>query len=290
MLRTRGIACALAALVVVGAGCSSGSKSWDASHVSQVRTLAGELARAFPGDCRDLKIYDRNTYVNGNHAVDLATPEAAGSCTVKTETIEITSYASASDRDRFVTGRERSLCGRAASVHLPFPGLRWVVGGTWAMQPDSEPVSQQIAAALHATYRPTQCPNAIQLDWDPAGAARATQIAAQLRNAGLGCSDYVAQDHDTLSQTPAFKAGLPAGLGRCSISNNPNVDIATFNAHSIARDSWVTTDLAVTFCPASKRSVAIVGLDYAVFTTDAKLGARIESVLGNDTAPHYCGE
>ena len=270
--------------------CSSGgtSNTWAPAGVKVVDGLGRRLRAAFPSDCADFGISGRANYVANSRLVQAPLPNAVGECTVLTETTEIASFDTPAHRDAFVETRAKVLCARAAAGKVGLPGLRWVVGDSWSIQPDSEGVALRLAAALHATYRLTACPGVSHADWEPAAVTRATALAHALVDAHLGCADLQFQDRDLLSTAPQLAGGLPAAYGRCSVGDNPNVDIAVFSPTSRSIGSWVPLDLKVTYCPSAPNSVAVVDGDWAAFTTDPAIATKVQATLGGSTHLSHC--
>jgi hypothetical protein len=286
----------LLALAVGAAACSSGggspapkpAQNWDPAGLKVVQTVGTRLQGAFPGDCHDFGISGRENYVASARVVPAPLPSAVGQCTVLGETVEIAAFDTAAHRDAFVSTRGRVICQRAAAGKVALPGLRWVVGDTWSVQPDSEGVSRRLAAALGGTYRLTACSGVRHADWESAAETRADALAQRLVKAHVGCDDFALQDRDLLSTTPQFAAGLPAAYGRCTVGDDPNVDIAVFSATSLSRDKWVPLDLSVTYCRSAPKSVAILDGDWAAFATSPAVAERVRAALGGATTVRRC--
>jgi hypothetical protein len=182
--------------------------------------------------------------------------------------VEISEFANAKKRDDFITTRVKVLCARAKKAHVALPGLRWVVGGAWSMQPDTEGVGLKLAKALNATYRPTQCPNQT-VDWDVNDVGNLDVLALALNKARLGCSDFKLNDRDLMVGNPHYvAAGLPGAFGQCTVPGG-TATLTSFRNGPVALGTFLPGEQPYQ-CSQSKTSRVIVGSDWAVFLSNGK--------------------
>ena len=261
-------------------GADKVSSHWEATAARTTAAVAKQLARDLPGQCRDFALLNRVTYVTNSQRARLPIALAAGSCTALTENVEISAFADARHRDAFVADRGRIICQRAAKVKAPLPGLHWVVGGQWSMQPDSEGVGRTLAAAFKARYVLTACSDNI-VDWSDRDVAHVDALAARLHEAGLGCSDFSLQNREELVQNAHYRTiGLPGAYGACTIGPDSGVLIASFDDTLTLLAPFVAGEQSY-ICGQSKTARFVIGSDWLVVLPKGESIARVaESLRG----------
>ncbi len=288
----------------VATGCSSGGSStagtttttgpaafggYRKSDAQQLKALSARITPAVGPNCSAFA-YEAKAAADATQArLESSVPVLAqASCTSPAnsdaEDLELTLVASHKDARRYTHDRAAWLCRHSKEKNYHLHGLRWVVGPNWVIQPDTEIVGRQLAAALDATYLGTACPGAGGLDWDTHALEAITAAAKKLGDAGVGCTAFTVTDRDALSnQVNYIQKGLPAALGRCS---GVAIEVAagskaTTPAARFARDEFqhlcsVTPDLAV----------AVAG--NLVMVTTASLIDRVATTLDGQVLPIAC--
>jgi hypothetical protein len=157
------------AFVALG-GCSSSASTstpsktagstatgWDARGLASLDAARADLRRAFPGQCRNLDVYNHAEYVADNKILKTPVPAAVASCSVDTESLEMSAFRSAATRDAFIAERTARICARALSRRIPLAGLPWISTGTVSMQPDTQAGGQRIALATRSRFALRTC-------------------------------------------------------------------------------------------------------------------------------------
>jgi len=229
----------LSLLALVGAGCSSDSgssatsfpttarKNWTTAGLAQAHATADALARAIPGQCTDAADNDFTRFpLSMKQFNSPVVPTGQLLCTINDETVEISAFANAKDRDRYVDDRSTGICARAAEMakkdKKPFliSGLRWVSGaGNITVQPDSEGLARQIAGITKGRYVPRSCTKLVTMDWNGEAVKTVNAVAAKIATAGEGCDSVTVLGRDTLVKTRTITAAqLPAAVAQCTVN------------------------------------------------------------------------
>jgi hypothetical protein len=271
------------ALALVAAACGSSSPkvsaTWDPKAAAAVQANGTRLQQAFHGQCADLAQLPRVTYVRSSTLTHLPVPLAAAACTTLGDNVEISEFADAKLRDQFISRRATVLCARANKSHLALPGLRWVVGGTWSMQPDTENVGLKIAKALNATYRTTNCPHQ-SADWDLNDVGNVNGLAAALKKAGLGCSNFALNDRDLMVGNPHYQQiGFPGAYGTCTVKGGGTALVGSFRNGTVPLAAFLGAEQSYQ-CSASKDSRVVLGSDWIVYLNHNQNVDAIARALG----------
>jgi hypothetical protein len=289
------IVCSLVIVAAMLGGCGKSgtvSPDWDPSAARVTAGLARQLAREVRGSCIDYALLERVTYVDNSTRIHAPIASAAGSCTVLTETVEISAFADAKHRDQFVADRGRIICQRAAKAKAALPGLHWVVGGNWSLQPDTEGLGRRLAAAFKARYVLTPCSDNI-VDWSDTDVTHVDKLAAGLQKAGLGCADFSLQNRENLVQIAHYvETGLPGAYGTCTIGADSNVLIGSFDDTLTLLAPFVQREQQY-LCAQSKTTRFVIGSDWLVAVSRGEDVAGIATALRGrafgDTCPTPTG-
>jgi len=264
-------------------GGSVGTKtsgSWDVNASQTARTLAAEMSQRVKGACADFGLIDRAAYVASARRIHSAVPLAVADCSALGESVEISVFADRASRAAFVRRRAQVLCDRAAKVDAQLPGLHWVVGAKWSMQPDSEAAGRDLAHAIGGSYLLTACKGAGQVDWADEDVTNVDMLAARLETAGVGCRDFALQDRELLSHNPHYvQVGLPGAYGKCTVSGDAGMQLASFTSKGSTPMNRFLSDEASWLCTQSKSLQVVSGADWAAFVRDGQGASAIARAL-----------
>ena len=276
----------VAAIALAGCG-SSGTQAWKPAQVTQLSQLAAKLDRTLPGECKDFAPYVRKDYAA--HADKVASiPQAVGACSALTEDLEFSAFSDGTTRDKFIETRASTLCGKATTAKADLPGLYWVKGGDWSIQPDSEGVARRIAPILGGTYLATACPGR-QAGWNEAGVVAFQDLAAKLGAAHLGCTDFELRDRDLMSHNPGYLAlGLPAAMGECTLSGQSHLVAAILIGPSPDPAHFVAGELKIE-CPTTATTRVVRAGTAAIFVSNLASANAVGTALGAPVSKEVCG-
>src|SRR4051794_3092515 len=159
------------------AGCSSSGgsaafelpklqgKDWTPAGLATAKAASDAIAAAMPGQCAEAGVSNFGDLAFGMERVrSRVIPTGQMTCDVNGEVVEISTFTTARERDRFVDDRSTGLCRLAKAqakrykARLAFPGLRWAVGaGNVTLQPDSETIARRLAAITGGRYEGRGC-------------------------------------------------------------------------------------------------------------------------------------
>jgi hypothetical protein len=247
MVRKWSVVAGLVVVALVIAGCDSGGgstalpkldrKDWTTAGLAAANETAAKVTQAMPGQCADPGPNDFSLFpLSMKQFHSTVVPTGQVLCDVNGETVEISAFATAGQRDRYVSDRSNGICTRAkeqAEKHkqpLGFPGLRWDVGaGNVVLQPDSQNLANRLAEITGGRYVPRACATKITMDWD-AGAVRAADaLSARIAATGKGCDTVSLLGRDTLMQSRLLtNEQLPAAVAQCEFAGSP-IEIITYS-------------------------------------------------------------
>ena len=299
----RVVVVATAALALL-AGCSGGGSSnatppsvpptqadssgWSKTSVAAVRTIAQNLEKRVPGGCTGFKVATRGPYLDGAaKRMGAPYPDAVGECTSLTEDLEISVFPSTTVRDDFVNNRSDKICALSKKNNIGLPGLYWVVGGNFSIQPDSEGVSRRVAQAIDATYVPKGC-NGTNPGWDPASVVALQQIASKLQKNHAGCADIQMQDRDLVSRTVPFNTiGTPAASANCTLAGGATIVLSAYNSSPSQTETLIKGELSRE-CVATNMIRIVRTGDIALFTSKPEIADTVKKAVGGSVSPIIC--
>ncbi len=226
--------------------CAEPRSEWTEPGLAENVGIKNEMASAFPGTCEDYGAADFAKFKHSQKIIDSSVvPTAQGTCTAFEETLEISTFASDSDRDRFIKDRAEAICEKSKEQNIGLPGLRWTIGDRFSIQPDTQAVAMMIAEAVGGEYLGTPCDEAVVFDWDPAGIESIRIVAEKLEAAGHGCSRFALDDRDALLTSKSFKAiGFPAVMATCSAAEgdaSPTIRLIGFVPEGLDSETYLGT-------------------------------------------------
>lgn len=267
---------------------SADASGWAKVSAAQVRSIAEKLDKTMPGGCTGFKLANRAQYLAGQKRVGKPFPDAVGQCTSLTEDLEISVFPSNAVRDDFVSNRHDKICEISKKNNIGLPGLYWVVGGNWSIQPDSEGVSRRVAQAINGKYEPTGC-NGTNPGWDPAAVATLQPFASKLQAKKLGCVDYLLQDRDLVSHTVPFNSiGTPAGSANCTLTDGATIVLSAYNGLPATKtEQLIRGELGRECVGSGDVRIVRVG-DVALFASNPAIADRLKSAVGGSIDPLNC--
>jgi len=290
-------AAALAVVALAATACSSGNKSggptdpssgWQTAPLATVRDVAHRISAAFPGQCAKVHTTSRSDYISGSRKVGGPYPEAVISCEGLDENLEISAFSSAADRQRFVTQRSSSLCALSKEKKVGLPGLYWVDGPNWSVQPDSEGVSRRVARALTAQYFAYGC-EGTNPGWTDASAALLATTANKIAAANDGCTDFQLEDRDLVSRSAPFdKIGTPGAVGICTLADKASVIIAAYASPTGANTDKLVQGEFKRDCGGSKTTRIVRAGSVAAFATSPEIARKIADEIGGTMTDEVC--
>jgi hypothetical protein len=305
MVRRWSVVAGLVMLAVVTAGCDGGGsgsttlptlprKDWTRTGLAAANAIAARIDKALPGQCANPAPNDFSQFpISMKQFNSSVVPTGQVLCDVNGETVEISVFSAAADRDRFVSDRSNGVCRRAkeqAAQHkqpLSFPGLRWTVGaGNIVLQPDSQSLAARLAEITGGRYVPRPCAPKFTMDWD-AGAVRAAEaVGARITAAGKGCDVVTLIGREMLMQTRLLtNAQLPAAVGQCQFAGSP-IEIITYTRTT----PDVTKFIAGRVTASCSADPALGRIDGAGFTVLAggTIAEQVPAATGGTLATTTC--
>jgi hypothetical protein len=291
----------IAALAVL-AGCSGGGSGvsapkvptdkadpsgWNKDSLAAARTIVDKVAKRLPGGCTDFGIFKRADYVKGLKRVHGPVPDAVVTCKALTEDLEISMFPSSAVRDDFVNNRRDKICALSAQHNVGLPGLYWVVGGDWSIQPDSEGVSRRVAQVLNARYEATGC-NGTNPGWDPTAVATLEQTASKLKTNKLGCVDIQMQDRDLVAKTvPFVTIGTPAATANCTLSDGATIVLGAYSTPAAKTDQLIRGEMSRE-CAGSNTVRIVRDGNIALFASTPAVADKLQNAIGGSLSPIVC--
>lgn len=154
------IASFLLAVAGAAAACRTGggaADGWDPAALASADALAGRIRRAGV-TCDGWDVWDHDA-IRRDYAGRLPVPAAMAACVGPDgEDLTFEVFADRAARDAFMVTKMRHVCTTAASQRAAFPGLPFVEGDAWIIEPDDEATARRLAEALGASARLATCP------------------------------------------------------------------------------------------------------------------------------------
>jgi hypothetical protein len=288
------------AVLAVLAGCSSGGggssaptvppgqadpTGWNKASIAAGRALANKVDKGL--GCTGFGIYNRADYVKGLKRVHGPVPDAVVTCKSLDEDLEISMFSSSSVRDNFVNNRRDKICAISKRTNVGLPGLYWVVGGDWSIQPDSEGVARRVAQVLHARYEATGC-NGTNPGWDPTAVATLEQTASKLKTNRLGCVDIQMQDRDLVAKTVPFDAiGTPAATANCTLSDGSTIVLSAYNTPAAKTDALIRGEMGRECTGGNAIRIVRAG-NVALFASTPAVADKLKNAVGGSLSPVVC--
>ena len=301
-VRVLGAALAALATLAVLAACSSSSSGgaaptvpagsqdptgWSKDSVAAVRAISQKIAEGFPGQCTKVGVPTRVSYMFGLKRVGGPYPDAVANCDALTETLEISVFPNNATRDNFVSNRRDKICKISDEKKVGLPGLYWVVGDKFSVQPDSEGVARRIAHALNATYRATGC-HEKNPGWDPASVALLEQTASKLETNHQGCADIEMQDRDLISHTPPYTViGTPAAEALCTLKSGAAIVLTAYNTPPDKTNALLQAEFDRQ-CGGSKTNRVVRVGNVAIFASTPEIANQVKNAVGGSLSPQVC--
>jgi hypothetical protein len=295
------VAGVLLAAVTVLAACSHGGggvtaptippasadpSGWSKTSVAAVHALADQIGKRVPGGCTEFAIANRAAYIKGLKRVGKPIPDAVGKCTALTEDLEISMFPSAAVRDDFVDNRRNKICEISKRNNVGLPGLYWVVGGNWSIQPDSEGVGRRVANAIHAKYEATGC-TGTNPGWDPTAVTTLEQTASELHAKHEGCADMQLQDRDLVAKTvPYNQIGTPAAQANCTLPGGATIVLSAYNTPADKTAELIKGELSRE-CVQSNTRIVRIG-NVAMFAGAGSTADSLKNAIGGSLSPMDC--
>lgn len=309
-LPRRGLWGLLAVVTLAASACSSSGgsgavtvpdavdrvpKEWSAGAVTDIQDLAERLAAVRAGECGDFKLMPTADFANTIVSMQIATviPRAVGACTIGGENVEIVLFKSTADRDRFVDERRERICTIAARQKLGLPGLRFVKGDGFTLQPDSQTVALDMIEVVGGKYDLASCPGQQAGDWDRASVQQVRALAAKLDAAGHAC-DLVIEDKDLSRRTPHYiEVGLPGVLASCDVDlgdgTAPTLGLVGFESGGLAAGTFLPRELAE-LCKGGADVRVVRGDGWAGLVAGEAAATEIAETLGGTVDALDCAE
>jgi hypothetical protein len=261
---------------------------WDPTAIATAKTLVLKIQHAFPGQCNDPGLLPHGAYLATMKRLHLKIPLAVVDCHGFAEGIELSVFADAAERARYVSGRAISICRSAVRGKYDLPGLHWVVGPNFALEPESEGVSREIAPVLDGTYLVTPCPGHTQIDWAPAAEATVAQLAGTLAAAPrVGCKSFHLLNRDQYVKIRAYAGRLPAAYGTCTGIGDTVIWIAVLSSATVSPGSFVSSESTYQ-CRTQPGVTAVRGSSWALFIPQVKVAALAAVATGGTALPSAC--
>jgi hypothetical protein len=297
---------ALVAVVALGlTGCDSGGgstaapvkltrKNWTPGGLATAQATVAALTQALPGQCVDAGVSDFAQLPNAMQVVhSTVEPTAQMTCNVNDEVVEITVFANARDRDRFVNDRSTGLCTLARAQakkyksRFVFPGLRWDVGaGNMTLQPDSQGLARRLSLITGGAYDGRACAGSITADWNSHAIATLDALGKRIATAGHGCGfvDLTAREEFGKS-VRLSDAQLPAAIGTCQFDAD-SIAIVTYARATPHVKKFIAEQLRAA-CLSDPATGRIDG-DKFVVIAPGTIAEQVHAVVGGRLAPTSC--
>jgi hypothetical protein len=138
-------------------GAAATRSGWDPAALASAAALA-EAIRTAGLACDGYEVWDHGSILR-DYAEKLPMPAAMATCAgAGGEDLTFEVFADRAARDRFMVTKMQRICTTAASQGLKFPGLPFVQGDAWVIEPDDEATARRLAEALHAAAQLATCP------------------------------------------------------------------------------------------------------------------------------------
>ena len=218
-------------------------------------------------------------------------PEAIGSCTAGEENLELVIFKDNKHRDAFIEERRWILCSLSRQKKIGFPGLRFAVGNSWTIQPDSQTVALDIAETLDGTYKVAPCPEVADVDWDRGAVDTIRALAKKLNEAGYKCP-FAVDDKDLARHEKRYvEIGLPGALGSCDADfgrlGAPTFGLAGFAPGSTPAEKYIPNQLEE-LCSGGADVRSVRGRSWVAFVVGEKIARVVAKVLDGELSPTRC--
>ncbi len=268
-------------------------KQWSAQGIQDLKDLAGRLAKSDAKFCADLGITSTDDYRLSLTTLQKAKeiPESIGSCTAGEESLEIAIFSDNKHRDTFIEERRWILCSLSRQRNVGFPGLRFAVGDSWTIQPDSQTVALDIAEVLDGDYKVAPCPEVKDTDWDRGAVDTIRDLAKKLNAAGYKCP-FAVDDKDLARNERRYvEIGLPGALGSCDADfgalGAPTFGLVAFAQGSTPADVFIPNQLQE-LCSGGADVRHIRGSNWVAFVVGEKIADVVADVLDGKVSETRC--
>jgi hypothetical protein len=157
------------------------------------------------------------------------------------------------------------------------PGVRFVAGDDWVVQPDNEATARRLATALGAEYQPQPCGDAV-LDWSDRDVAQVERLAAAVPES-VGCNDFTLQNRDELATEGRYIAsGLPGAYGECTTAGGSFLWLTSFDDTQTIADQFLLTEMQYA-CDRSEAARVVATDDWGVVVGDGQGVAELATAL-----------
>jgi hypothetical protein len=130
---------------------------WDPRALATARALADRIRDAGVA-CDGYEPWNRALIAKDYHD-KLPLPDAMAACTGPAgEDLTFEVFADGARRDDFLVAKMRLVCTTAKARRLGFPGLPFVEGDAWVIEPDEEATADKLAEILGAASKLATCP------------------------------------------------------------------------------------------------------------------------------------
>jgi hypothetical protein len=297
--RTIGTAACVAAALVLAA-CGGGSDvdtrdEWDEEASTVATDLAADLEAADLG-CTDFTLADVESERANAERGEVDMPLAQGNCTTRDEEdLQISVLESRDGADAWFRARTDWICREAAKSTAPvtLPGLPYILGARWVIQPDSQGMAYAVAPAIGGTAGYLRCkePDPGTGPWDEDQVEAAIVLAERAADAGFPCAGFLIDDPDfQRAEIAARKVDQPGAIGRCSdpATDVESLEIATF-ASRPETDAYLESRQRSECASRAELVVAARGDTWVIVATDRGILDDLAAALGGEVAAIECG-
>lgn len=301
----RPIATLLVALGLLAVACtSSGSRAgqtdpspptdpkthWNVAATKTLTDVVAEVGTKLPGECADWGLYREAEFLAISRRVyEFAAPDAVGRCKILTDDVDLAGFTTHAAAVDWAETHGRVLCKVAARAKAVLPGIAWAIGPHWTAKPDAEGVARKLGATLSgAKFLFTPCPGPQGTSWVDEAVVHTSEIAGNLHDAGLGCTDFLLEDRNLMFGNRHYVVdGLPGAFGQCTLTGGQRTVIETFDGTKLDPGKYFRSELT-NVClqlPKAQGWVLPRGL---VFLPDATNVPAVATALGISEPARTC--
>jgi hypothetical protein len=262
---------------------------WAPADVARARSLALRLQKAAPGQCADVQLLPRATYLVVAKRLDVEPAAAVADCDVYGETVEFSVFGSAAERDAYVRARTLALCKVAKKSKANVPALHWALGDGYSVQFVHEGAAKNVAEGLGGQYELVKCPGETDVTWTAAGEARVDQLVKQLQaRPAVQCSADQLLDYPHYKSDVQYKDRLPSAYLQCAGRGNTVIYVAAFDPGSDVTPAKFIAGETRMLCNGGRNIAAVEGDDFAIIATNVSVAAQAAAATGGQALPAAC--